>query len=282
MVDFLSLTGDLTHETAVQQLLQRTTSQEPDTPLCFQAPGVTRVDAACAAAILTRIERHLVEHPDGPVTLAQPRDPNVAGRLLAMLDLPADLARHVTITGQVTPRIPSNYALVPATAIPDPYAAAALGEYLLEACDRAGVPDQRSRFAAIAAVELAENALTHATDPAGPPVVVVTATPRAAAVELAVLDTGTGISGAADAAEILRTLPRHALDGNAGFLGDIMRRAREARQRIHVHVLSGTARLRWTPLAHRTEQHLPHVPGTTVIVRVTGELPDARSSTTGA
>jgi ABC-type transporter Mla MlaB component len=133
-MEWLSLGGDLTRESAVEQLLGPSTSDDADSELCLHALGVERIDAAAAAAFRLRMARHHREHGKGTVTLYLPTDAEVAARLSALLD-PAP--GWVTIMGQVEERPPANYALVPTTVVEDSNAAVALGGWTLEACERA-------------------------------------------------------------------------------------------------------------------------------------------------
>ncbi|HYB23534.1 MAG TPA: hypothetical protein VED41_07040, partial [Solirubrobacteraceae bacterium] len=170
----------------------------------------------------------------------------------------------------------ANYALVPATVVHDSHGAVALGGWTLDVCERAGISEQRSAFIAAAAMELADNAVVHALDPTDPPVAAATSRRNGNVVEIAVLDTGRGIAESDAPRDFLRAIPRRALDGEPGFLGQILQRARRARVQVHVQVFAGTARLLWTSTQHRTTE-ARFLPGTTVIVRV-AEHPVARSS----
>jgi anti-sigma regulatory factor (Ser/Thr protein kinase) len=276
-MELLSLTGDLTRERALEQLLAPSTSAETDSEMCLYGGSVTRIDAVTAAALRIRLARHEREHPDGSVNLVLPSERDLAARLLALLDLSDTLRARINVTGEVSDNVPANYALVPASAIEDSHAAVALAGFALEACERARLSARRSAFVAAAAMELADNGLIHARQPTDLPVVAITSAPRGRVVDIAVLDTGNGICEAPDPAEILRTIPRRALRGEPGFLGDILQRARDARQQVQVQILAGTGRLLWTPMQHRTERR-SYVPGTAVLVRVGGELPSTRSS----
>jgi anti-sigma regulatory factor (Ser/Thr protein kinase) len=217
--------------------------------------------------------RHHREHEQGTVTLVLPSDPGLAARLSALLD---PLPNWATLAEQVDAEPPANYALVPATIVEDSHGAVALGGWTLEACERARIAVKRSAFIAAAAMELADNAVVHAQDSTDPPVVAVTSAGRGRVVEIAVLDTGRGISES-DAREILRRIPRRALDGEPGFLGQILQRARKAHVQVQVQVLAGTGRLLWTSMRHRTVEGL-YLPGTTVIVRVAEEHAVGHSS----
>jgi anti-sigma regulatory factor (Ser/Thr protein kinase) len=263
---WLSLRPDLTRESAVEQLLAPSASADADTELCLDAGAVMRIDATAAAAFRLRIARHLREHQEGTVTLVLPKEPSTATRLSALLAAPLE---RVTLVEQVDLQPPTHYALVPATTVADSHAAVALGGWTLEACERARIAQRRSAFIVAAAMELADNAVVHASNPTDPPVVALTSVAPGRLLKLAVLDTGSGIADSEDPRELLRTLPRRALDGEPGFLGNILQRARSARVQVQVQILAGTGRLLWTPMQHRTAVGL-HLPGTTVIVRVLG------------
>ena len=224
-MELLSLTGDLTRERALAQLLAPSTSTEPDSEMCLYAGSVTGIDAVAAAALHLRLARHEREHPDGSVNLVLPSARDLAARLMALLDLSDRVRARINLTGQDSGNVPANYALVPASVIEDSHAAVALGGFALEACEHARLSARRSAFVAAAAMELSENALVHANDPTEQPVVAITSTTRGRQVEIAVLDTGNGISDAPDPTETLREVPRRALRGEPGFLGDILQRA---------------------------------------------------------
>jgi anti-sigma regulatory factor (Ser/Thr protein kinase)/ABC-type transporter Mla MlaB component len=273
-MELLSLSGDLTRENAVVQLLTASTSQDADNELYLHASEIDRVDAVTAAALRLRIARDAREHPKGTVTLVPPSDADVAARLTALLD---ELPARVALTKEVTAHAPANYALVPATLVEDSQAAIALGGFALEACERARIARHRAAFITAAAMELADNAVVHADAPTDSPVVALTNVDRGRIIELAAVDTGRGIAEADDPREFLRTIPRRALDGDAGFLGDILRRAQRAGVQVQVQILAGTGRLLWTPMLHRTTEGV-HLPGTSVIVRIVTE----RASTGGS
>jgi anti-sigma regulatory factor (Ser/Thr protein kinase)/ABC-type transporter Mla MlaB component len=276
-MEWLSLSGDLTRENAVEQLLAQSTSADADSELCLHAGPVRRVDAVAAAAFRLRMARHHREHEQGTVTLVLPSEPEVAARLSALLDPPPE---RVTLAGQVDAQPPANYALVPATTVSDSHAAVALGGWTLEACERARISRRRRAFVTTAAMELADNAVIHAQKPTDPPVVALTSLARGRFIELAVLDTGRGIAESDDPRETLRAIPRRALDGEPGFLGDILQRARTARMQVQVQILAGTGRLLWTAMQHRTVVGR-YLPGTTIIVRVAGERTVDRPSSSG-
>jgi hypothetical protein len=108
-------------------------------------------------------------------------------------------------------------------------------------------------------------------------VAAATSTRNGNVVEIAVLDTGRGIAESDAPRDFLRTIPRRALDGEPGFLGQILQRARSAQVQVHVQLFAGTGRLLWTSTQHRTTE-ARFLPGTTVIVRVAEEQPVGRSS----
>jgi anti-sigma regulatory factor (Ser/Thr protein kinase)/ABC-type transporter Mla MlaB component len=273
-MEWLSLSGNLTRASALEQLLAPSTSSDADSELGLDVRGVRRIDAVAAVACRLRIARHHREHRQGTVTLMLPREPAVAARLSALLD---PLPERVTLAGQVDEQPPANYALVPATVVEDSHAAVALGGWTLEACERARISRTRSAFITAAAMELADNAVVHAQAPTDSPVVAVTSAARGLLVEVAVIDTGREIAESDDPREFLRTIPRRALDGRPGFLGNILQRARVAGLEVQVQVLAGTGRLVWTSMRHRTEAGL-HLPGTTIIVRVADERAVAHPS----
>jgi anti-sigma regulatory factor (Ser/Thr protein kinase) len=276
-MEWLSLSGDLTRDSAVEQLLAPSTSADADSELGLHADAVRRIDAVAAAAIRLRMARHHREHEQGTVTLMLPSESSVAARLAALLD---PLPERVTLAGQVNEQSPANYALVPATPVEDSHAAVALGSWTLEACERAGIARRRSAFVTAAAMELADNAVVHAEAPTDAPVVAVTTASRGRVIELAVIDTGRGIAESDDPREFLRTIPRRALDGEPGFLGQTLQRARTARVQVQVQILAGTGRLLWTSMQHRTGVGR-YLPGTTIVVRVADERSVGHPSTSG-
>jgi hypothetical protein len=206
-----------------------------------------------------------------------PSDSSVAVQLAALL---GPLPERVTLAGQVNGEPPANYALVPATPVEDSHAAVALGSWTLDACERAGIARKRTAFVTAATMELADNAVVHAKGPTDAPVVAVTTATRGRVVEIAVLDTGRGVSESSDPREFLRTIPRRALDGKPGFLGNILQRARRADVQVQVQIFAGTGRLLWTPMRHRTRVGL-RLSGTTVVVRIAAEREVGRSSSLG-
>jgi anti-sigma regulatory factor (Ser/Thr protein kinase)/ABC-type transporter Mla MlaB component len=276
-MEWLSLSGDLIRENAIEQLLTPSTSADADSELCLHAGSVQRVDAVTAAAVRLRMARHQREHQQGTVTIVLPSDPQVAARLGALLD---PLPGRVTFTEQVDEQPPANYAVVPATIVEDSYGAVALGGWTLDACERARISRRRSAFITAATMELADNAVVHAQAPSDPPVVAVTSEARGRLIELAVLDTGRGVAESEDPREFLRAIPRRALDGEPGFLGYILQRARVARVQVQVQILAGTGRLLWTSMQHRTVVGR-YIPGTTVIVRIAGERSAEPPSSSG-
>jgi ABC-type transporter Mla MlaB component len=97
-MEWLSLSGDLTRENAVEQLLAPSTSADADSELCVHAGSVQRLDTVTAAAVRLRMARHHREHEEGTVTLVLPSEPDLAARLSALLD---PLPDRVKLTGQV-------------------------------------------------------------------------------------------------------------------------------------------------------------------------------------
>ncbi|MGA8363427.1 MAG: hypothetical protein WB709_02785 [Solirubrobacteraceae bacterium] len=268
-MEFLSLTGEVTRARALEAILSQGTSEEQASELCIDAGMVRRVDVVTATATRMRIARHLREHTSGRVTLVTPQDDDVAARFIDLL-LPLDDAtqERVTLVGSpADPRPPAHFALVSATVVPDPEAVLTLGEFTFEMCMRARISRRRAGFVAAATMELSDNALIHATDAPDQPVLAITSFGRQRFVEIAVTDAGSALSEANDPTTLVRTIPGRAVKGEPGFLGLIMQRAREAQVDVSVEMLAGTARLRWTAKAHRTERNR-HVPGTTVVVRL--------------
>jgi hypothetical protein len=96
-------------------------------------------------------------------------------------------------------------------------------------------------------------------------VVAVTVSGRARVIEVAVVDLGTGISGATDPAEMLRAIPGPN-NGN-GALADLIRRGGVRRLAVSIEILSGTASLFWRWDQHKTENR-SFVPGTSVVARI--------------
>lgn len=276
-MEWLSLSGDLTREHAVEQLLAPSTSADPDSELCVHTGSVRRLDTVTAAAVRLRMARHHREHPQGTVTLVLPNEPELAARLSALMD---PLPDRVKLTGQVDQQPPANYSLVPATIVSDSHAAVALGGATLDACERARISRRRTAFVTAAAMELADNAVVHAQAASDPPVVALTSVARGRLIELAVLDTGHGIAESDDPREALRAIPRRALDANPGFLADILQRARQAHVQVQLQILAGTGRLLWTAMQHRTAV-ARHLPGTTVVLRIAGERSLVRPSSSG-
>jgi len=273
-MEWLSLSGDLTRDRAVEQILAPSTSTDANSELCLHLGDVERLDVVTAAAVRLRVVRHEREHPQGTVSLVLPSEPGIAARLAALLD---PLPDRIKLTGERHAEPPANYALVPATVVGDSHSAVALGAWTLDACERVGIPEQRTAFIAAAVMELADNAVIHAEGPSDPPVAAATSTRDVRVVEIAVLDTGRAIAESDAPRELLRTITRRALDGEPGFLGQILERARKAQVQVHVQMFAGTARLLWTSMQHRTAEGR-FLPGTTVVVRVAEERPVVRSS----
>jgi len=85
-MEWLSLSGDLTRDSAVEQLLAPSTSADADSELGLHADAVRRIDAVAAAAVRLRMARHHREHEQGTVTLMLPDESSAAVRLAALLD----------------------------------------------------------------------------------------------------------------------------------------------------------------------------------------------------
>jgi anti-sigma regulatory factor (Ser/Thr protein kinase) len=162
---------------------------------------------------------------------------------------------------------PAHYTLVPATQIPDSDAAMLTGEYVFDVCRRARISRRRAGYIAAAAMELADNAVIHAPEALDAPVLAVNSVGRARVVELAVTDAGTTVSDADDPITIVRGIPGRAIAGEPGFLGQILRRGRQAGLDVTVEVLTGVAHLTWTTTRHRTTR-TRYVPGMTVVARI--------------
>ena len=235
---------------------------EADAELMVYASGVDRVDVLSGAALRMRIARHLRKHPQGGVTITPPNDRLAAERLL---DLISDLPERVSVMAGVQRPQPGRYALIPATQVRDAEGAHLVGEAALTACEAARVSDERASIVALAVMDLTENALLHAVEPEDPPVVAATVVGRERLVQVAVLDSGRGISEARSPEELLAGLPS-PLNG-AGILPELLRRGRRDDLRVRIEVLAGTARLRWRWNGHATTKGV-YVPGTTVVVSV--------------
>lgn len=259
----LSFTGALTGERALEQLLQQTPVEDPDTELCLNMLTVESIDVVAAAAARMRVQRHLREHPQGTVTVWPPRFPGIASRLFALL---GEFPERVHFEPPDT-AAPAHSILLPATEVVDSDGARLIGEVLLDACEEARISELRATYVTSAAMELADNAVTHAADAPDPPVVAVTSVGRERTVELAVTDAGVAISEQKDPSAFLRTIPGRVLDDHRGFLSTIMIKARQVEVDVIVRVVAGTGRLLWTPHQHRTGTG-NYVPGTTVIVRI--------------
>jgi anti-sigma regulatory factor (Ser/Thr protein kinase) len=258
--DFLSLHGALRRERALEQLLAADTVLGADAELCINAQGVDYVDVVAATATRMRIARHRRLHPAGRVTIWLPETAGVAVRYRDMLE---PLEDRVETMGS-SAAAPAHYTLLPATSIDDSEAARLAGEYVFDACRDAHISRRRTGYITQAVIELADNAVTHATGATDAPVVAVNSFGRERSVEVAVTDAGTGIADAADPAEILRTLPGCAIAGGRGFLAQILRHGQQAGVEVTVEVIAGTARLRWSRTSHATVRRR-HVPGLTVV-----------------
>jgi anti-sigma regulatory factor (Ser/Thr protein kinase) len=258
----ISVSGSVRREAALTSFLSAEPAGEPDTELMIHAPGVERVDVVTGAAARMRIARHMRKHPDGGVTIIPPRDGAVAGRLI---DLLWPLPEGVNLTAQEDPGERPRYALVPATQIKDAEDAHLAGESALEACEAARVSEDRASIIALAVMDVAENALLHAVDPEDPPVVAATVSGRERFVEVAVVDSGCGISEAESPEELLAGLPA-PLNG-AGILPELLRLGKRDDLNVRIEILAGTGRLRWRWNGHATTTGV-YVPGTTVVVTV--------------
>ncbi len=263
MSAWLSLTGALTGERALEQLLQPTPVEAADTELCMNMLAAESVDVVGAAAARMRIQRHLREHPQGSVTIWPPRRAGVAARLFALL---GEFSERVHFEAPDT-EVPAHSVLLPATAIVDSDRARLIAEVLLDQCEEGRISERRAAYITVAAMEIADNAVTHAGDAPDPPVVAVASVGRERIVEIAVTDAGAAISELKDPNSFLAAIPGRVLDGHRGFLSTVMIKAREARVDAIVRVVAGTGRLLWTPEQHRTERG-NYVPGTTVVVRI--------------
>jgi hypothetical protein len=263
----VSLTGAIRGETALAAMLAPAAVAADAAELLVVAMGVTRIDVVTGVALRLRISRHLRCHPRGSVTLWPPSDPLVAQRLIELL---GPLPEAVIVTPEVELRPRVSFGVVPTTVIPDVEAATLAARFALKACEAAGITAPRSALAVKAIVELSDNALRHAGPAADAPVMAMTVAERTRALELAVTDSGTAISGHPDPGGVLAAF-RGARDGDA-FLADLLRQGVKRRLDVRLEVLSGTARLRWTPLGHRIER-IQHVSGTTAIARIGPEVP---------
>jgi anti-sigma regulatory factor (Ser/Thr protein kinase) len=260
----LSLSGALTRGRALEQLLGAGSASAPDTELCINAVSVDAVDVVAATATRMCIARHLRQHPRGSIVIWPPRHVPVAARLA---DLLSPLPERVVLAGGPSASAPAHYALTPASVIDDSEAANLVGEYVLRASREARIGRRRAGYIAQAAMELADNAVIHAAGAADLPVLAVTSVGRERIVEVAVTDAGTTVSEADDPVALVRAIPGRALGGDPGFLGQIVRRGRQAGVDVTVEVLAGTARLVWTATSHRTVQRR-HVAGMTVVARI--------------
>ena len=259
----ISLSGPVAGEAALTGFLgPEPADEETDCDLMIAAATVDHVDVVTGAAARMRIARHLRRHPDGRVTLTPPKDGTVADRLLELL---ADLPDAVRIAPEREPVEHPRFALIPATQISDGQDAHAVGEFALEACEAARVSDERAGIVALATMELAENALLHAKDAEDSPVVAATVSGRERHVQIAVLDSGNGISEARSADKTLAAIPDHK--NVAGFLPELLRLGQRHDLKVSIEILAGTGRLGWRWNGHRSLRGI-HVPGTTVIARI--------------
>jgi len=257
--EWLSLVGDLRRRVALQCLLGES---EGHSELVVFAPQVERVDAVAGAALRVRIDRHLRQFPDGRVMIEPPTRSLPAEHLRELI---TPLPEGVTFGEHDREDEIARFALVPATIVQDHEAAVAAAGYALEACEHARIADRRANLAAAAVAELSNNALQHAAGSDQAPAVAVTVSGRERVIEVAVVDLGTGISSSERPADALTHIasPEH---GN-GFLADFLRRGSKRDLDVSIEILSGTATLRRTWAAHRTENG-SFVPGTTVVARI--------------
>jgi len=260
--ELLSLSGPITRERALDALLRVGPAVGAAAELAMFAEEMTDVDAVAGAAVRLRICRHLREHTDGQMTIVPPRDALVAERLLELLSpLPE---RVVLSDGRAMPE-ESRYGLVPATLIADGDDARLAAEFALEACEHARVSEVRANVIAVTIMELADNALAHATGTPDPPAVAATVTGRERFVEIATVDLGAGLSEQSDCLDRVRQIP--GTKGGNGFLAHLIRKGASRELQISIEIITGVARLRWTATRHRTVR-ANYVPGTTVIVRI--------------
>lgn len=260
---FESLEGSLTRDAALTKLLAPRAPQGADCELLLNARSVDVVDVLAGTATRMRMARHLREHPQGQVTIWPPRRSEVAARFL---DLLSPLPDGVS-AGQANATAPSTFTLLAASQIRDGEDAMLAGCVTFDACHDARVGRTRAGFAALAAIELSDNALIHAADATDPPVLAAACFGRERIVEVAVTDLGGSISESNRPAELLAALPRHAAAGKPGFLGQILRCGREAGVDIDMNIMAGVGRLRWTRDGHRVYT-APHVQGMTVVARI--------------
>jgi len=265
--EFLSLRGSLTRGHALEGLLAAGTVDDEHAELCIDATMVERVDVVAATATRIRLARHQREHPTGHASIWLPRRAATAARYADMLSPLPDrvgFGRHLPNASA-----PAHYTLVPATQILDSDAAMLAGEYVFDACRRARISRRRAGYIAAAAVEIADNAVTHAPEAVDVPVLAVNSFGRARIVELAVTDAGTAVSEADDPIAIVRSIPGRAIAGERGFLGHMLRRAQQAGVDVTVEILAGVAHLTWATTRHRTTRRR-YVPGMTVVARIGG------------
>lgn len=200
-VEYLSMTGDISRQVAPRCLLM---PGDDSSELVILAAGVTQIDAVAGTATRLRLARHLRRHPNAQVTMVPPTDPTIAGRYIELL---SPLPSGMTIAGDEAAAEPGRFALVPATPISDESDAVAAAAFALEACDVAKVSYDRANLVALAVAELASNAIRHAIGTSDPVVVAATVRGRDRTIEVAATDLGQGLSEAADAARLIRTIP---------------------------------------------------------------------------
>ena len=160
---------------------------------------------------------------------------------------------------------PTTHRAVELGLIADSEQARLAAAFALEACEAARVSGARANLIALALMELADNALIHATGTVDPPVVAATVAGRERFVEVAAVDLGEGLSEPSDCLDLVRQIPG-AKEGG-GFLAGLIRMGPTRELQISIEIISGVARLRWTPASHRTVRG-NYVPGTTVIARI--------------
>jgi len=260
--ELLTLSGKLTRARALDALLRVGLSSGSAADLMLCAESVTDVDVVAGAAARLRICRHLRESPGGQVTIVPPRDASTAERLLELL---SPLPVGVLLSDDRAVPDQTRYGFMPATLIADSEQARLAAEFALEACEAARVSGARANLIALALMELADNALIHATGTVDPPVVAATVAGRERFVEVAAVDLGEGLSEPSDCLDLVRQIPG-AKEG-AGFLAGLIRMGSTRELQISIEIISGVARLRWTPASHRTVRG-NYVPGTTVIARI--------------
>lgn len=262
--DHLSLHGQLRRDLALGQLLAPDMGQGEDVVLYFAADHVTLVDVVAATASSLRMARHLRLHPKGRIEIWRPKNQQIAARYLDMLD---PLPDHVSVRESPTAKPPAHFTLLPATPIVDSESARLAGECVFDACADARISRRRAGYITAAVMELADNAVIHASGGEDPAFVAVSNFGRERTVEVAVTDCGEGISESGDEVKILRAIPGSAIRGERGFLAEILRRGHQAGVEVEVEMMAGRGRLRWSRTAHVAKKS-GYVPGMTVVLRV--------------